>query len=400
MSKKQIQITVLFFTLFIDMVGFGIIIPILPRYAEHFGVTSLQLGIIVSVYSLAQFVMLPIWGKLADRMGRRPVLLLSVLGTAVGYLVMGFSRTVSFMILARMIDGGAGGNMGIAQAYISDITTLEERSKAMGFLGAAYGFGFIIGPALGGFFSYRYGIAAPMFLIAGLAMFNLMLIALFLPESLQKKEKKSTEIILPKSNLWKHVDKKVYLPVLCSFFFFTAGFAMMSTIFALFVYHRYHLNEQQTGWIYAMVGLIAIVIEGWLFGILAKKWSDQLLAKIGPCLIGIGFFLLPLTSHVTSVVFLCAIIALGDSLVTPALAVIISHTVKSEWQGAAFGLYQSVGSLGRLSGPLIAGCFLALDLHGAVDAYARSAFFAAGGILLFAFLCTLKIPKKVEGFRG
>ncbi|MFI0348113.1 MAG: MFS transporter [Chthoniobacterales bacterium] len=400
MSKKQIQYAIIFFTLFIDMVGFGIIIPILPRYAEYFGATSFQLGMIVAVYSLAQFVMLPIWGKLSDRIGRKPVLLLSVFGTAIGYLMMGFSQSIIMMIIARAIDGGAGGNMGTAQAYVSDITAPEERSKAMGVLGSAFGFGFVIGPALGGFISYRYGIVAPMFFAGGLALLNALLIGIFLPESLRREEKTTTGVDHQKSSLWKNVDKKIYLPALCTFFFFITGFAIITTVFSLFVYYRYHFNEQQTGWVYTMEGMIAIILEGALFGMLSKKWGDRRLVILGSCFTAVGFFFLPLTAHVRSMVFFFAMVAMGDSLLTPGLPGIISRSVSSEWQGAAFGFFQSVGSLGRLLGPLIAGYFLAIDLHGPIEAYARTAFFVAAGLLVGAFFCSLKIPKKIEGSKG
>lgn len=391
-TKKQIQLAVIFFTLFIDMIGFGIIIPILPRYAEQFGATSFQIGLIVACYSLSQFVMLPVWGKMSDHVGRKPVLLLSVFGTAAGYLLMGFSHTVILLIIARIIDGGAGGNMGTAQAYVSDITAPEERSKVIGSLGAAYGLGFIIGPALGGIVASRYGVAAPMFLAGGFAILNFLMIVAFLPESLAKKKSPLPEASAEPLGFWKSVNKKIYIPVLFTLFFFITGFAIMTTVFALFVYHRYDLNEQQAGYIYAMIGCIAIVIEGLLFGALSKRFGDRCLARVGACCIALGLFLLPLSSHLAGVFIFCAMVAVGDSLITPALPSIVSRVVKRQWQGTALGFYQSVGSFGRFTGPLIGGYFLAFNLDGPIKDYARVAFFVASGLLAIAFFCSLKIP--------
>lgn len=378
------------------MIGFGIVIPLLPRYAEHFGATPFQIGLIVASYSLMQFFMLSVWGKLSDQFGRKPALLISILGTVAGYLVMGFARSVPIMILARIIDGGAGANMGIAQAYMSDITVSEDRGKAMGQLGAAYGLGFIIGPALGGFVACHYGVASPMFLVAGLSMLNALLVILFLPESLQQK-KASSDIQQESSlqkGLWKHVKKEIYIPVLFTFFFFVTGFGLMTTVFALFMYHRYALNEQQTGYIYAMVGLIAIAIEGFLFGMLSKRFGNRMLAATGAFFIGAGFIFLPFTTHVATALIFCAIISIGDSLITPALPSIVSCVTSPLYQGAALGFYQAIGSLGRFLGPLIAGYFLAINIHGPKEHYGRVAFFVASGLLLFSFLCSLKIPKR------
>lgn len=396
MTKKHLQFGILFFTLFIDMLGYGIVIPVLPRYAECLGATSLQIGMLVGGFSLAQLITLPLWGHLSDSIGRKPVLIVSVFGTACGYLLMGWFPSVLIMMIGRIIDGAAGGNISTIQAAVSDITTPQERSKAMGSLGAAYGLGFIFGPALGGWASHRYGLSMPMFIASGLAVVNLLLIVAFLPESLSKEHQEHHAVERPSLlTLWEHLDRKTYVPAFLTFFFFVIGFSIMTTLLALFVYHRYSMNEEQTGALYAMAGVIAIVIEAGLYGTLAKYFGDRLLSVVGALLIGVTLFLIPLTRGVGAVIGVCAIMSLGDSLISPALPSIVSGSVNERYQGAAFGLYQAAGSLARFLGPLLAGFFLAFDLHGPSENYARTAFWVAAGMLVFSLIASLKIPSSI-----
>lgn len=394
MTKKHLQFGILFFTLFIDMLGYGIVIPVLPRYAEYLGATSLQIGLLVGGFSLAQLITLPFWGHLSDRIGRKPVLIVSVFGTACGYLLMGWFPSILIMMIGRIIDGAAGGNISTIQAAVSDITTPKERSKAMGSLGAAYGLGFIFGPALGGWASHHYGLSMPMFIASGLAVINLLLIMAFLPESLSKEHKEHHAVERPSLlTLWEHLDRKTYVPALLTFFFFVTGFSIMTTLMALFVYHRYNMNEQETGGLYAMVGVIAIVIEAGLYGALSKRFGDRLLSIVGALFMAVTLFLIPITRGVGVLIGVCAILSLGDSLISPALPAIVSRSVNERYQGAAFGVYQAAGSLARFIGPLLAGCFLAFDLYGPSENYARTAFWVAAGLLVFSLMASLKIPK-------
>lgn len=399
MTSKHIQFGILFFTLFIDMMGFGIVMPILPRYVEALGAASWQIGLLVGIFSVPQLIMLPFWGHLSDHIGRKPVLMISIFGTAIGYLVMGLTHSIVVMIIARFIDGAAGGNMSVIQASIADITHPSERSRMMGGLGAAYGLGFVFGPALGGWAAHVYGFAAPMLITAGLAMINLVLIFTFLPESLQQK-KENNEKRRSLLMLWAHVERRTYISALFTFFFFVLGFSMVMTLLALFFYHRYGMNEQQIGYIYAMFGVVAILIEGGLFGVFSKHIGDRFLVignrflvTVGTILLTVGFFLIPFTWGIKIAVIVCLLIALGDSLISPALPAIVSRTVNDAWQGTAFGYYQSAGCLARCFGPLIAGLCLKVDLHRAPEHYARAAFWVASGMLLAAFFCSLTIPR-------
>ena len=197
-SSKKTQLGIIFLTILINMVGFGIVIPVLPFYATEFGATPFEIGWLFGIYSLVQFVFSPFIGQLSDRFGRRPVLILSTLGTAAGFLVMGFSETLLMLFVGRIIDGVSGGSVGTAQAYIADITGPEERSKAMGLIGAAFGLGFIFGPALGGVMAAYFGHAAPMITAGVLAIINALLIFILLPESISKEQREK----LPKEKLF------------------------------------------------------------------------------------------------------------------------------------------------------------------------------------------------------
>ena len=390
MSNKRLQFGILFFALFIDMLGFGIVMPILPRYAECLGAASWQIGLLVGIFSMAQLFMLPFWGHLSDKIGRKPVLIISMMGTAVGYLIMSMTRSMTIMMIGRALDGASGGNMGVIQASVSDITKPEERSRMMGILGAAYGIGFIFGPALGGWASHRYGFSTPMWMAAGLAGINAILIMIFLPGSTKKKEKalKQRASLLM---LWEHVERKIYIAALLTFFFFVLGFSMIVTLIALFFYHRYGINALEIGYIYAMFGVIAIVLEGGLFGMLAKKWGDRKLAIVGALLLVTTSFYMPLTASVGAAVIACAVFAIGDSLLTPSLPSIVSRSAKEEWQGTAFGFYQSAGCLARCFGPVLAGFLLTINFQG--SHYALASFWIAAGFLLLSFFFSLRLPR-------
>ena len=279
--------------------------------------------------------------------------------------------------------------MGVIQASVSDMTVPEERSKMMGRLGAAYGLGFIFGPVLGGWASHRYGFAMPMFITAGLSFFNVLLLLFFLPEPTKGKVRKTeqkTSLLM----LWKHVDRKNYMAAVLAFFFFLLGFSMVMTLLALFFYHRYGVNELQAGYVYATLGIVAIIVEGGLFGVLSKKWGDRRLARAGAFLLVIAAFFLPLTMSIMIAVGVCVMFALGDSLLTPALPAIVSRSAQEEWHGAAFGFYQSAGCLGRCFGPLIAGLSLAVNLQG--PHYALTSFWIASGFLLLSFFFSTRLP--------
>ena len=396
MTTNRTKIGIIFFTIFIDLVGFGIVIPVLPRYAEHFGATPWEIGWLVGIFSLAQFVCSPLWGQLSDRIGRKPVLVVSTLGTAVGFFLMGWAGPLWILFAARLLDGISGGNIGTAQAYIADISAPEERSKRMGIIGAAFGLGFIFGPAIGGLMATHYGYGAPMLLAGGMAVANSVLIILILPESLppEKRQKGPKEPLFP--TLFEHVERRTYFTVVSTYFLMIAGFSLMTALFALFLWHRYDLDARHTGNILALIGLIGAFIQGGLIGRLSKRFGDAHLASAGALLLGAGLLSLPFTTTVSLMIWACVLVAIGNSLMMPTLSAITSRSAEQEWQGRALGVMQSAGSLARWIGPVVAGILLPLDIGSGKSAYARTPFLAAAGLLALAFLLSLWLPKNIK----
>ena len=210
MSKDRSPIYLILLTVVIDLIGFGIVIPILPLYAKHFGATEMVNGWLVGIYSAMQFMATPLLGKLSDRVGRRPVLILSLLGTAIGFFIMGAAQTLTWLFVARIVDGISGGNISTAQAYLADITKPEDRSKAMGWIGAAFGLGFVLGPAIGGVMAH-ISMGAPFYLAGALAAVNMLLVYWRLPESLSSEHRVEKESSAPLREVFQH---GWHLPVL------------------------------------------------------------------------------------------------------------------------------------------------------------------------------------------
>ncbi|MEI7591337.1 MAG: MFS transporter, partial [Deltaproteobacteria bacterium] len=351
-TSKNASLGIIFLTIFINMVGFGIVIPVLPFYAQRFGATPWQIGWLLGVFSLIQFLIAPILGQLSDRFGRRPILFVGAIGTAVGFAIMGAGQTLAMLFLGRIIDGLSGGSIGTAQAYAADISTPEERSRAMGLIGAAFGLGFVFGPAIGGATAARFGHSAPMYLAAGMAVANAFLILFVLPESLPKEKRRviKKEPLFP--GLFQHVKPVPYITVVATYFILITGFSIMTAVFALFVMNRYQFNERQTGYVFAMLGVIGLVIQGGLIGRLVKRFGEARLATVGAVILTVSLFFMPLTAALPGLLLACSGIAAGNSLLNPTLSGIASRSVDAAWQGRALGILQSAGSLARWIGPV------------------------------------------------
>ncbi len=395
MSSKRAQLGIIFLTILIDMIGFGIVIPVLPIYAETFHASAVQNGLLVAAFSFAQFFAAPFWGKLSDRVGRKPVLFISILGTAVGFLLMGFAGSLLMLFVARIIDGVAGGNIGTAQAYVADISTKEERAKAMGLIGAAFGLGFVFGPAIGGVMSKLFGIHSPFLLAAAMALVNAVLILTILPESLPK-ERRGRQKQASIFEVFRHSNGRVYAMVTATYFCLITGFSMMTTIYALFLFHRFDLDVLHTGALLAMVGLIGAVIQGGLIGRLVKRFGEARLATAGAVILSLSLFALPLASGLGTLILYSAGIAVGNSLLMPTLMGVASRSVDQNWQGRALGLLQSAGSLARWIGPALAGLLLSMDVGRARELYARSPLWAGAALVGFSILLTLFLPREMR----
>jgi len=388
-TNKKAQLGIIFLILFIDLFGFGIVIPILPLYALHFQAHEAVIGLLVGIYSGMQFIFAPVLGRISDRVGRRPVLLVSVLGTAVGFAIMGLAGSLIWLFIARIVDGVSGSNISTAQAYIADITTPEERSKAMGLVGAAFGLGLTMGPAVGGLLS-GYSIAAPFLFASALALLNAVLIFIRLPESLPPEHRVKPEDRAPISEVFQH---GWHLPaILASYFFSIAGFSIMTTSYALFTFDRFHYGQKQNAYVFAFLGLIGVVVQGGLLRPLLKHQSEKSLAVLGVAMLVLGMALLPLVNTLGPLLAVSALVGIGNSFVTPTLNGLASRSAERSWQGRVIGLMQSAGSLARWVAPALAGKLLAMDVGHAY--YGRTPFWAASAILFVGLIITLQLPAK------
>lgn len=389
MAKGRSPLVIIFVTVFIDLVGFGIVIPILPLYAERMHASPAVIGLLLAVYSAMQFIFAPILGKLSDRVGRRPVLLASIVGTSIGFLIMGLAGSLWLLFVARIIDGITGGNISTAQAYIADVTPPEKRSSGMGLIGAAFGLGFIFGPAIGGVLSH-ISLGAPFIFAAALAACNAVAIYFLLPESLSSehrataKGRESIMKVFEESGSWQ------LAAVMATYFFGTVAFALLTAIYALFTEARLHFDATHNGYIFAYLGLIGALIQGGLIGRLSKQFGDKALAVAGSFILAVSMFLLPLISSLESLLVVSTGIAVGNSLVTPTLNAMASRSVNASWQGRVLGVMQSAASLARIIGPVLGGVLLSQQDRSS-PGYGRTPFWTSGAIMFVAFILAMTL---------
>lgn len=382
------------------MLGFGIVIPVLPLYAEgsRIGATETELAWIVGIYSLLQLVCAPLFGKWSDRIGRKPVLVVSIIGTAVGFVILGAANTVWMLILGRIIDGASGGNISTAMACIADVTTKENRSRNMGLVGAAFGLGFMLGPAIGGVLSKHFGLATPFYFAAGLALLNALLVWLRLPETLTAESRVRAGQRATIGEVFHGGQARMIAAILASQVASVTGFSIMTALFALYCEKRFRYDAAQVGYILAYVGLLGVLFQGGLLRRLLKKPIEKQLAVIGSVVLALSMAALPFTHSLGVLLVVCFGISLGNSFVTPTLNGLASRSTDAHCQGRLLGLMQSAGSLGRFLGPMI-GFGLIREINPAD--YARTAFFASAGILALATVCILLVapgkPASPEG---
>jgi len=373
---RKPSVLVVFLTVFIDLIGFGIVLPLLPIYARNFHATGLIIGAIMSSYSLMQFLFAPSWGRLSDRIGRRPVLLVSTAGATVSYVLFaigsGFSGALALWVLlaSRVFAGICGANITVAQAYIADITPPEQRSKKMGLIGMAFGLGFIFGPALGGFSFSKLGPQGPGWVAAGLCAANFILTLVILPESW----KPTSEHVAARPRLaqWVHTlsHPKIGLLILV-FFLATFCFSSFETTLGLLVGQNFHLDMQRDddakiiSYLFAYCGIIGAVVQGGAIGRMVKRSGEARLIANSLILVGISMAPLPFVQGRTFgawalLLATLAILSIGASLTRPPVFGLISNLTPAHEQGATIGVAQSAGSLARIIAPIFASTLLFL----------------------------------------
>ena len=382
---------ILFLTVFIDMVGFGIVVPVLPLYTERFGASPFTTGLLLAVYSGMGFIFSPVVGALSDRIGRRSILLLSTIGQATGFFIMGAATTLLWLFIARTIDGIFGANVSATQAYVADVTPPQDRSRALGLLGAAFGLGFICGPMLGGVLSL-ISLSAPFYFAGALAAANAVLIFFILPESLPLENRSglNRETFV---TLFREGRGRVIVPLMAAYFFIMAGFSIMTAFFAIFTEDRFGYNASANGYIFAGVGVISVIVQGAMIGRLIKNFTEKGIALTGVALLACSLFALPLVQTLTTLLLVSTGIAVGNSFINPTMNGLVSRSVNKYWQGRVLGLMQACASLGRFFGPLIGGWFLVFNPRRTLD-FGRAPFWIGGALLIVSFVLTTMVSTR------
>ena len=351
-------LAVLFLTVFVDLLGFGLIIPVLPIFAQDLGASSLLIGVIAASYSFMQFMFAGVWGGLSDKYGRRPIILISTLVMTVAYIVFGLSTSLILLLISRLLAGLGAANISAAQAFISDITPPENRAKNFGIIGAAFGLGFIIRPPVGGWLKDDYGIEWVGYVAAGISLLNFILAYFLLPESLLEGKAEVLQIKNPFSGLIDGLKRPIIRELLIINVIFIVAFSMMQITSTIMWEGHFGLNSKQIGYVFGFIGLLAVTIQGTLLGWFNRKLGERKLLTLGNVLVGLGLLTMPYVPidlfvplELISLVFL----SMGNAFLAPTISSLLSQSAGKHEQGAILGVAQSSGSLGRLIGPILGG---------------------------------------------
>lgn len=385
----------LFLTILLDLLGFGMVVPFLPRLARELGASDVTASWIAASYSLMQLVFVPLWGRLSDRVGRKPVLLWSIAATSVFMASLGLASSVWMLLGARILAGIATSNIAVAQAYIADVTGPEDRAKGMGLLGAAFGIGFVLGPLFGGLLSELGWLgrpsSGPAFVASALSLVNLVWAVFVLKESLPaelrgKSKLRRASVLAPRAFAAALRGASIERPFLVNLLL-VASFAGLEYSFTLFAKDAFGMSIRQVGNVFFVIGIVGAVVQGGLIRRISRVVRERSLVVVGAFLLSLGFALLTGTPSwgVGAFYGVAIVTSLGHSFATPALSAYVSRCAPPEAQGTVLGLFQSAGSLGRVVGPLVAG-----GLYGHVSHVAPYVSSSAG--MLFAGLLALSLP--------
>jgi MFS family permease len=350
---------VIFLTVFIDLIGFGICLPLLPKYAERYGAQGWQIGAAMGVYSLMQLVFAPWWGQLSDRIGRRPVLLVSNFGSIIAYGLFGLSASyigdTGFWILvgSRIFAGICGANLSVASAYIADVTTPEKRSKGMGLIGMAFGLGFILGPVLGSQAFKHFGLAGPGAVAAGICALNFLLGCFILPETRNKDAVPA--IRRPRLAQIRHVLGMKEVGFLIGIYFLgTFAFTAFESTLPLLLDTKLHYDEEHVGYVFAFCGIMAAMVQGGGIGRLVKSFGERRLIGASLIVVAVSLVLMPLANSLTTMLAALAVFAIGSGINRAPTMGLISQLSPADEQGTTLGIAQSAGTLARVLGPTVA----------------------------------------------
>ncbi len=405
---KKSPLAILFLTVLLDLIGFGIVLPLLPTYAKDLGASPFMIGLIAAVYSTMQFLFSPVWGRLSDYIGRRPVMLTSIFLAAVSYFFFSMATTIPLLILSRAMSGVGSANIAAAQAYITDVTESTGRSKAMGMLGAAFGIGFIIGPLIGGLLKTNFGIEMVGYVAAGLIGIDFILAIFFLPESNRDAKSISFYLLRGKTgtqdkSLLSSLGKRAadYLEgvrqafssrpialLMSTNFIFTFGIVNMQIAAILLWKEYFHSSDQQIGYLFAYVGFLSVIVQGILMGKMNTRFGEHRLFLWGHLLTFVGVFFIPFipaSSLFSLGLLILFFFAAGTSLVNPINISLISLYSYKQKQGQILGYGQSINSLARILGPFSGSILYGLE--------PKAPFVFAGLLMLVGTMISMSLFK-------
>jgi len=390
--RKKSALSLIFLTVFIDLLGFGILIPILPTFAKiELLVDETAIGVVVAVYSFVQFLFNPILGKLSDKYGRKPIIVISLFINAIGYVLFAFTTSYIILLVARIVAGIGGSSISVAQAYIADVTTKDNRAKGMGVIGAAFGLGFVFGPLMGGFLA-SYGYMVTGFASATFSILAFIVTIALLPESnVNRKTINGTKRKLIDVDGLKNVFAKPERATLIFLFFvLTFSFANIYGTFALLGLQVYGFSDMQNGFMFGIIGLTSAIVQGGLIGRISKVVSKINILKFGSFFIMAALALIPYGGTFLGLAIICIFLSIGTGLFQPTVLSLISEVTPEDEQGVTLGVNQSVSAMARVLGPLWGG--FAFEFLGYPFPFLTGAAFT-----LIIFIATVfYIPKRLN----
>lgn len=384
-KSEKMALLLIFLTVFIDLVGFGIIIPVLPKFATDFGADAFNVGLLVMSYSLMQFFLTPIWGRLSDTVGRRPILLISLAASAVGYLIWGFANSLLWLFVSRIVAGAGNANIAVAQAYISDVTTPENRAKGMGMIGAAFGLGFTLGPAIGGALS-MLGLHALGYGAAAFSAIAFLLCLFALPEPEKRTRAGHERFVFQPSFYWDCLVNPKLTLSLSIFLLATFAFANMEATLALLAAKWYRFNGADISWLFTYVGFVMVLVQGGLIGRLSKKYEERSLVTSGAIFVILGLLFVTLLRNVWGLYVAMGFLAIGTSIINPSNQSMLSKLANPERVGGVLGVGQSLSTLGRILGPIAGGA--AFEYWGPACPY-----YVGAAVMTAVFMLSFALPK-------
>src|SRR5947199_3054562 len=385
MPATRAHLGVIFLTVLIDLVGFGIIMPILPMYAQRFGAQGIGYGALVFVFSAMQFLATALLGRLSDRIGRRPILLTTMLVNAAGYVLFAFAPSYAVLFLARVISGFASGNISAAQAYVADITLPADRARGMGTIGAAFGIGFVLGPMIGGLADHYLGHLAPGLIAAGLSLVNFLSAGAILRESLAT-EHRTARPLLDFGHMREALGREQLRPLMLVWLIAPFAFAGYTVALPLHATAALGWGAKELGWLFVVIGTIAAAVQGFLFGRIERRTGARALLVVGLFGMAVSIAAVPYAATSLQLYAWTVPLAFANSLFAPAASGLVSIYADPTEQGTILGAAQAFAALGRSFGPLVAGW--AYDGLGQ-----RTTFFLAGAVMLLGGVAGLRLRK-------